>query len=120
MVPRILVVDDEPVNRMVMEHFLRLLQCEVHEARDGHEALARLGEDRFDLIFLDIHMPEISGFHVIKQLRTGPSSNSGVPVMAVTADTSKPRSQYLEAGFTDYVSKPVEFGVIADMVASLG
>ena len=119
MVPRILVVDDEPINRLVMEQFLQMLECDVHEARNGHEALARLGEDEFDLIFLDIHMPELSGFHVVEQLRAGASPNNGIPVMAVTADTSKPRSQYLAAGFTGYVNKPVEFEVIADLVASL-
>ena len=65
---RVLVIDDHPVNRLVMSELLSHLGCVVVLAEDGAEALSILGRDRFDLICLDRHMPGLSGDEIAERL----------------------------------------------------
>lgn len=114
---RALVVDDHPVNRLVFRSMLEMLGCAVGEAPEGRTALQMLSEAQYDLVLLDIHMPELSGFDVIEQLRTSGCCNGETRVVAVTADFSLPRSQYLAAGFDEYLNKPLS---LEALVAQLG
>lgn len=116
MTARVLVVDDEAINRLVLEQILLTQQCEVFFAADGCEAIEKLAHEAFDLVLLDIHMPAISGLDVIEQLRLKPGPNQGVQVVAVTADTSRLADDYIAVGFDGYLNKPVSVTAIANLV----
>jgi DNA-binding response OmpR family regulator len=103
---KILVVDDEAD----ILHFLELILCErgydVKAASGGHQALAAARESRPDLILLDIMMPQMDGWEVLKLLRIDPKTAS-IPVAMVSARTDpKDRMQGLQEGALDYICKP--------------
>ena len=106
---RVLVVDDNFINRRVARSFLDSYGVDLAEAADGNEALEWLNKDRFDIVLMDIHMPELDGIEALRQLRMSSSPNRFVPVVALTADSMHgDRERFLEMGFDGYVSKPIE------------
>jgi CheY-like chemotaxis protein len=120
---RVLVAEDNAVNRELMREMLEVFGCEVVEASDGPEAIARIDEAEPDLILLDINMPKLNGFGVLRSIRQHPRFFAR-PVVAVTAYAMKEdREKVLKAGFNGYLAKPVDgalllaelkrFGVVA-------
>ena len=115
----ILVVDDETVNRMVLRHRLLNLKCKVYEVTNGTEALKAIAAGmHFDLILLDIMMPEITGIEVCKQLRkTYPADQ--LPIIFVSAKVQDTDIQEgYEAGGNDYIKKPVAHSELESKVAN--
>ena len=107
--PRVLVVDDNAINRRVARSFLDQNHYEVEEASDGLQALARLDSEIFDLVLMDINMPELDGQRALDRLRAGDGPNADVPVIALTADSMRgDREKYIARGFNGYVSKPID------------
>ena len=105
---RVLVVDDERVNRNLLKHMLTPLGYEVELAEDGTEALRKVGEDPPDVILLDILMPDLDGFQVARKLKEQESTFS-IPVVMVTAlEAVEDRIRALSAGANDFLSKPVD------------
>ncbi len=105
---RVLVVDDEPVNRRVLEAMLIPLGYEVDLAKDGQEALERVHSNLPDLILLDVMMPRMDGFEVCRKLKSNPGTQP-IPVVIVTAlKEVEDRVQALEAGADDFLTKPVD------------
>jgi len=114
---RVLAVDDNAVNLMVLDQVLSSQGHNVIKAASGAEALARLDETPVDLVLLDIQMPGLSGFEVLQQLRSSKGPNSHAPVVALTADvTSGGRNHYLDLGFTEHSPKPIQ---IPDLMAAI-
>jgi signal transduction histidine kinase/CheY-like chemotaxis protein len=114
---RILTVDDNAVNLLVLDQLLSSFEHEVAKAASGAEALAALAARPFDLVLLDIQMPGMTGIEVLQQLRAGDGPNRDAPVVALTADvTSGGRKRYLELGFTEHSSKPIQ---IQELMASI-
>jgi signal transduction histidine kinase/CheY-like chemotaxis protein len=106
---RVLLVDDQAINRQVAKLFLASLGVEVIEACNGQEALDLLASERFDLVLLDIHMPVMDGRECIQKLRASAKPWSDLPVIALTADAmSGDRETLIKLGMTDYVSKPID------------
>ncbi len=104
---RILVVDDELVNRKVIEGFLKAFGHECTLAESGVQALD-LVDPSYDLVLLDIMMPEMDGFSVLRELRQRAEVND-LPVIMVTALNSKEdRLKAVEAGANDFVAKPID------------
>jgi signal transduction histidine kinase/CheY-like chemotaxis protein len=115
---KVLAVDDNTVNLLVLEQILGGFGHQVAQAANGHEALAALAVEAFDLVLLDIQMPGMSGLDVLARLRAEAGPNQGVPVVALTADvTSGGRERYLQIGFSDHAAKPIQ---IPDLVAAMG
>jgi CheY-like chemotaxis protein len=105
---RVLMAEDSPVNRELLREILESRSCEVDEAHDGVEALEKIGRSRPDILLLDIGMPKLDGFGVIRKVREDPNLAS-LPVLAVTAYAMRgDREKGLEAGFDGYLSKPVD------------
>jgi two-component system response regulator MprA len=101
---RVLTVDDEPGVRTSLVRALGLDGFQVSEAADGHQALAMLAEETFDVVVLDVSMPEIDGLEVCQRLRR---RGDRVPVLMLTArDAVDERVAGLEAGADDYLVKP--------------
>ena len=106
---RVLVVDDNAINRRVARSFLEQNDYDVYEACDGLQALDRLGAGRFDLVLMDINMPELDGQRALDRLRAEDGPNVDVPVIALTADSMRgDREKYIARGFNGYVSKPID------------
>jgi len=104
---RVLVVDDEALNRKVLEGFLKGLGHETVPAASGVEALERLDES-IDLVLLDIMMPGMDGYEVCRQIREEHRC-SDVPVIVVTAlSSAEDRLRAVEAGANDFIAKPID------------
>ncbi len=106
---RVLLTDDNAINRQVVKLFLAPQGCEIVEATNGKEALDKVSSEPFDIVLLDVHMPVMDGKEAIQRLRAAKQDWSRLPVIALTADAmSGDREKYLALGMTDYVSKPVD------------
>src|SRR6266404_5964870 len=109
---RILIAEDDPTLACGLQHTLRQSGYAVDWVKDGCEADAGLLTDEFDLLILDISLPKLSGFEVLKRLRT---RNSRLPVLLLTAlDSVTDRVRGLDAGADDYLVKPFQ---LAELVA---
>lgn len=105
--PRILVVDDEPVNLQVVRNYLALENFDLTTAVSGEEALRLLDEQKFDLVLLDIMMPKISGYEVCRRLREQ-HPISDLPVIFLTAKAQDSDVVTgMSLGANDYLAKPI-------------
>jgi two-component system sensor histidine kinase/response regulator len=122
---RILVVEDNVVNQKVAMAMLEKRGHSVAVASDGREALSALREDKFDLILMDVQMPEMDGFEATRLIRDKEREHGGhIPVVAMTAHAMKgDRERCLAAGMDDYLSKPIReerlFSVIEGLANGL-
>lgn len=117
---RILVVDDTEANRYTVARHLRQAGYAVVEAHDGTTALARVAEDLPDLMIVDIRMPGIDGFELVRRLRADPRTRH-LPVLHVSASFTDPVSQAagLDSGADGYLTHPVEPVVLLASVRAL-
>lgn len=105
---KILIVEDNAVNRELMHELLEIQGYEVFEAGNGQEALDMIGEIHPDLLVLDLGMPVLDGFGAIQEIRANVEW-ARLPVLAATAFAMRgDRAKVLEAGFDGYVSKPID------------
>ncbi|AUB82082.1 ATP-binding protein [Candidatus Thiodictyon syntrophicum] len=104
---RVLVAEDQPINRQVIGDMLRLLGVRVTLAADGREALGHLAEADFDAVLMDIQMPEMDGLTATRLIRENPAWVD-LPVIALTAGvTVDERARITDSGMTDLLPKPV-------------
>lgn len=104
----VLVVEDNEINRVLLETILRKLGWSFSLASTGAEAVAATREEDFDLVLMDLHMPDMDGFQAAAAIRER-ETGTHVPILAVTADVSPgTRERCLEVGMDDYLSKPIE------------
>jgi CheY-like chemotaxis protein len=115
---RILVVEDMPVNRMLMTKVLENLGCALATAVNGREALKRVSEDTYDLVFMDCQMPEMDGYEATKEIRMMEvGKGKHLPIVALTADAmTGDRERCLAAGMDDYLYKPFKQEQIVAMI----
>ncbi|WP_163351123.1 ATP-binding protein [Desulfovibrio sp. JC010] len=107
----VLVAEDEKVNLLTLKSFLEKLGCTVSVAVDGHGVIEALSveSEPFDLIFMDIQMPNMGGLEATVRIRAGEAGaqNSDVPIIACTAHAmAGDKEEFLSAGMDDYLSKP--------------
>jgi len=104
----ILVVEDNPTNRLIATRLLEQLGARVTTAPDGAEGLAAAAVEPFDLIFMDIQMPVMDGLKATAGIRRMSGPNAGVPILAMTANAmSHQLTRYQAAGMNGWVSKPL-------------
>ena len=117
---KVLVVDDNQVNRLVANRMLAKLGCEVVEATDGVEAVALAAAGGVALILMDCQMPELDGYAATAAIRAAETGRR-VPIVAMTANAMEgDRERCLAAGMDDYVTKPVSAAALARVVAIWG
>ncbi|WP_439642470.1 response regulator [Gemmatimonas sp.] len=114
---RVLLVEDNVVNQAVAEGMLVKLGYEVCIAENGEEALARIGAESFDLIFMDVQMPVLDGVAATREIRRREGSARHTPIVAMTANAmADEREQCLAAGMDDHLAKPVRLAVLQDVL----
>ncbi len=105
----ILVAEDHPVNRKFVGALLDKLGHRVTFAENGQEALDLVTNQDYDLVFMDVHMPEMDGLTSTRLIRRLPGTRSKIPVIALTADVmNEARERALAAGVDEFISKPVQ------------
>ncbi len=115
----VLIADDRATSRELVRAVLENSGYTVTEASDGVEALRNARELKPDLIILDLHMPRLDGFGVIREIRRD-REISETPVLALTASAMQgDRERALSAGFTGFVAKPIQLGALRSEVARL-
>lgn len=112
---RILVVDDDQQCRIVISLLLESMGLEVDTASDGDEAVTKVTDEYFDLILMDVWMPEMNGYDAVAQMR-----NEGLttPMFAITADASDETSQKcMASGFNGVIAKPADKKKLYEIVS---
>lgn len=110
---RVLVVEDNPVNRTIAVRLLAREGCEVDAVESGREAVEACQGCEYDLVLMDVHMPDMDGYEATRRIRAQESAERHTPVVAVTASSMQgDRERCLEAGMDDFVSKPFSAEVL--------
>lgn len=105
----VLVVEDHPVNRMVLSQLLAQMGHRVEHAENGAQGLQKILAQPYALVLMDLHMPVMDGFACTRAVRASHVAHADLPIVAVTADVL-PETQLAvrEAGFSDFLAKPIE------------
>jgi CheY-like chemotaxis protein len=112
---RILLAEDNKVNQRVATLILQRLGYEIAVAINGQEVLDALQQQAYDLIFMDVQMPEMDGLEATRQIRRQLSPERQPHIVAMTANALQgDREHYLAAGMDDYVSKPIKLAEVIE------
>jgi CheY-like chemotaxis protein len=117
---RILLAEDNPVNQRVAARLLEKRGHQVALAANGREALAWLDRERFDLILMDVQMPELDGIETTAVIREREQREGGrIPIVALTAHAMQgDRERCIDAGMDNYVNKPIDAVKFLEVVES--
>ncbi|MCO4746043.1 MAG: response regulator [Proteobacteria bacterium] len=111
---RVLLAEDNPVNRMVLRGMLGTLGCEVQVAEDGLQAVDAVARNRFDLVLMDCQMPEMDGFEATRTIL----ARETVPIVALTASASDDvRDRCTDAGMCAFLTKPVSLETLSQEIS---
>jgi len=119
---KILIVDDDPDMRLAIGSVLRSRSYDVIEAGDGEEALRKLKEEKPDLMLLDLLMPKMDGFAVVKELKNTQEGYSSIPILIISSirEEASHRRYELEVGHEldvdEYIEKPIEPFILLERV----
>lgn len=117
--PRVLLVEDNELNRDMLSRRLTRRDFEIVVAEDGIEGVRQATDAKPDLILLDMSLPGLDGWEVARRLKADPGT-SAIPIIALTAHAmAGDRERALQAGCDDYDTKPIELPRLLDKIASL-
>ncbi|MGV8926787.1 MAG: aerobic respiration two-component sensor histidine kinase ArcB [Ewingella sp.] len=112
----VLLVEDIELNVIVARSVLEKLGNSVEVAMNGHDALAMFDPDEFDLVLLDIQLPDMTGLDIARKLRHDYAGRHLPPLVALTANVLKDKKEYLDAGMDDVLSKPLSVAALTAMI----
>jgi two-component system, cell cycle response regulator DivK len=113
---KVLLVEDNEINREMMVRRLQRRQFEVLAAVNGQDAIEKALSFKPDIILMDMSLPVLDGWEATRRLRADPATSS-IPIIGLTAHAmSSDRQQALDAGCNDYATKPVEFEKLIEMM----
>jgi len=118
---KILVAEDNPINQKLLLRVLKQLGFSADMADNGVEVLKAMETSRYDLVFMDVHMPEMDGLEATRRIVNSTKSEDRPFIVAVTADAMQgDRDKCIEAGMDDYISKPIRITDIQDVLDRWG
>lgn len=112
---RVLIVEDVPMNMMMLDKVLQKCGVKADQASNGREAVKALEESAYDLIFMDCQMPEMDGFEATQKIRAIEKTQARKSsfIFALTGDEDpRIKEKCLAAGMNDYLTKPIKLGII--------
>lgn len=114
-----LIVDDSEINQLILNKMLGSVGINATSVNSGKDAIKRIGEQRFDLIFMDIQMPDMDGYEATNLIRAV-ENGKDIPIIAVTANASAEyERQCLQAGMNHYLTKPVHISDIQQILDAI-
>lgn len=117
----VLIVEDHPVNRMILEAWMSSAGHVSATAENGQVALETCDEQPFDLIIMDVNMPVMDGLTATRHIRDGAGVNAETPIVVLSASArSEDHAAGLEAGADAYLNKPIDFAALAQMMTHVG
>lgn len=115
---KVLVTEDEAINRMYITTILERNGWEIDEASDGLEAIEFIASNEYDVILMDISMPRLNGIDATIQIRKEESGDKHLPIIALTAHAfPSDRKKFLEAGMDDVVVKPLNEETLIEVIS---
>jgi CheY-like chemotaxis protein len=115
---RVLLAEDNELNRTFVTHFLQLAGHEVTGVTDGGKAVQALDESAYDVVLMDVQMPIMDGLEATRAIRESNREYKDIPIIALTAYAMPgDRQRFLDAGMDDYVSKPVDMEALLEAMA---
>ncbi len=112
-----LIVDDYDINLELTKYMLEMMKCRVDGVASGKEALEKAAAKTYDIVFMDIQMPEMDGIETMEKIREDYDQYKKIPFVALTANAIEgDREKYLNAGMDDYISKPITAEKLADIL----
>ncbi len=117
---RILLAEDNPINRRLMAGLLTREGHHIVAVEDGRKALGAIAGQPFDLVLMDMQMPELDGLAATRAIRALDPPASNIPILAISADSAPERRRvYFEAGIDSFLPKPIVSGQLLDMIAKM-
>jgi len=114
---RVLVAEDSRGSQMVAEALLAKVGCEVRLANDGAEAVQAVSEEQFDVVLMDLSMPNMDGLEATRRIRAMKGRSASVPIIALTANAfTEDREECVDAGMSDFIAKPIKFNSLIDRI----
>ena len=115
---RILLAEDQPINRKIVIGLLKRFDWEIISAENGEEAIEKFASEPFDLILMDVQMPKIDGFDATRQIRQLEKvSGSRIPIIAMTAHAMKgDKERCLDSGMDYYITKPIDSKELIELI----
>ena len=114
----ILIVEDDFANQMVFKAIFETEGYQFTITKDGIEAIDALLEENFDIVLMDIHMPNMDGMVATSLIRTLPCKRKDIPIIATSASTmAGDREKYLEIGMSDFISKPIDQDELIELIS---
>ena len=119
-VSRVLLAEDSEINTLLARAILEQMGLEVTCAANGIEAVGAAATSAFDLILMDVQMPEMDGLEATRRIRAGGSPSAGAPILAMAANArATDRQACLAAGMIDFLAKPLTADSFAEALAKL-
>ncbi|MBL8695281.1 MAG: response regulator [Planctomycetes bacterium] len=116
--PRVLVVDDNEVNRRLAVAMVHKLQMEVETADDGFEAVEKVNSRRYDIVLMDLQMPGLDGIGATRRIRAMGEKGKGIPILALTANALPGDAEAcIAAGMNGYLAKPIRLAQLREELA---
>ena len=113
----ILLVEDNLINQKVAQSIFKNIGYEIELAKNGAEAITLTGEKEYDIIFMDLFMPEVDGFEATERIR---KNGIEIPIIAMSADSDDERkAEAIEVGMDDYLTKPVKVETVKLLLIKL-
>lgn len=114
---KVLVVEDNYMNKVLVKEILTLHGYDIIEANTGTEALRILAEQKPDIILMDVHLPEMDGITATRIIKSN-EAQKAIPVLALTASAMKgDEEKLMDKGFDGYVAKPIEVKKLVEVIA---
>lgn len=118
---KVLVAEDSSVIQNLTKKILQFQNFDIKSVKNGKEVLKSMETESFDLILMDINMPQMDGMTCIKEIRSmTDKSKSSIPVVAITGNAKNySEEDFTSAGFNDFLAKPLDFDKLVDTVKRL-